>query len=74
MYRIFSELVKYKTLLCIVDYYSNFPFVKKVAGLSVDDLVYAIQITFAEFRLCIKITSDVETNLLQKHSGSSAKG
>ena len=31
--------INYKMLLCIVDYYSKFPIMKKAEGLSADDLI-----------------------------------
>ena len=52
-------IVNYKSPLCIVDYYNNYPAVKKVANLSVDTPVLTTKITFAEFRLTKKIISDV---------------
>ena len=38
-----------KTLLCIVDYYSKFPIVKKVNSLSADNLVQMAKLIFAEY-------------------------
>ena len=61
------------TLLCIVDYYSKFPVVKKVASLSVDYLVHTTKLTCSEFGLPRKIISDVGKTLHQKHSRSSAE-
>ena len=49
-------------MYCIVDYYSKFPVVKKVASLSADDLVHTSKMTFAVFGLPRKIISDVVTN------------
>ena len=39
------------TLLCIVDYYSKFPVVKKTDGLLVDNLVRMAKNVFTEFGL-----------------------
>ena len=38
-------------VLCIVDYYSKFPFVNKAGGLSADDMIRAANSVFAEFAL-----------------------
>ena len=46
------------TLPCIIDYYSKFPIVQKVDGLSADDLISAAKIVFAECGLPKKIISD----------------
>ena len=48
-----------KTFPCIVDYYSKFQVVKRVASLSTDDLVHATKMTIAEFGLSKKIISVV---------------
>ena len=56
-------MINYKNLLCIVYYYSKFPVVKKVTGLSADNLVHAAKMTFTEFVLPRKIISDVGMNL-----------
>ena len=39
-------MVNNKSLLCIVHYYSKFPIMKKVAGLSADDLVHTTKVIF----------------------------
>ena len=44
-------MVNNKSLLCIVDYYSKFPIVKKVAGLSAADLLKIAMLIFAEYGL-----------------------
>ena len=41
--------VNNNTLLCVVDYYSKFPIVERVDGLSTDDLIKAAKIVFTEF-------------------------
>ena len=44
--------VKNNLLLCIVDYYSKFPVIKKTDGLSAGGLIRAVKIGFfSEFRL-----------------------
>ena len=49
--------VKNKTLVCIVNYYSQFPIVKK-PSLTADDLVEAAKIVFIQFGFPKKIISD----------------
>ena len=46
------------TLLCIVDYYSKFPIMKKADGLSADDLFREMKIVFTQFGLPKKVVSD----------------
>ena len=57
--------IKNNMLICIVDYYSKFPIVKKADGLSADDLIRGAKIVFAEFGLPKKIVSDAGTNFYQ---------
>ena len=40
------RFVKYKTLLCIVDYYSKFPIVNEANDLTADGLIMAAKIVF----------------------------
>ena len=57
-------MINNENLLFIVDYYSKFPAVKKIASLSADDQVYAAKMIFAEFGLPWKIIWDVGTSLI----------
>ena len=50
-----------KTSLCIFDFDSKFPIVKKIAGLSADDLVQITKIICAEYGMSKKIILDAET-------------
>ena len=56
--------INYNMLLCIVDYYSKFPIVKKADGLSADDLTRGAKIVFTEFGLPKKIVSDAGKNFI----------
>ena len=47
-----------KKNLCIVDYYSKFPALRKVRSMSAKDLIQAIKAIFTEFGLCKKLVSD----------------
>ena len=40
---------KYKHYLCIVDYDSKFPVVKRLEGLSADNLINMVKIIFAKY-------------------------
>ena len=62
--------VKTKTKLCIVDYYSKFPIVKKANHLACDDLVKAAKVILTEFGLPKKIISDVGMNFTMVCSDS----
>ena len=59
-------VIKNKTLLRILYCYSNFPIVKKVGSLAVDDLVQMTKIIFAEYGLSKKMISDAGTNFTSK--------
>ena len=52
-------MIRNKISLCIVDYYSKFHIVMKVASLAVDNLVYMAKMILADFCLPKKIVSDV---------------
>ena len=47
-----------KNCLCIVDYHSKFPIIKKAEDLSTDSLILAHKIIFSEYGLLKKIMSD----------------
>ena len=51
-------MVHNKMLLCIANYYSKFPVVKKVGNLAADDIVQIAKIIFAEYGLPKMIVSD----------------
>ena len=44
-------MINNKNLLCIVDYYSNVPVLKKVESLLTKDLIQATKVVFAESSL-----------------------
>ena len=54
-------MINNKMLLCIVDYHSRFPVVKKGDNHAVDDLVQMTTMIFAEYGLPKKIISDTST-------------
>ena len=53
-----------KNYLCIIDYNSKFPIVKRLEGLSVKNLINAVKIIFAEYGIPHKIMSDAGTNFV----------
>ena len=56
-------MVNNKMLLCIVDYYSKFPVVKKVGSLAVDSLIQMTKVIFVQHGLAKKIVSNAGMNL-----------
>ena len=48
--------------LCIVDYHSKFPVIKKMEGLSTESLIATAKVIFAEYGIPCKIMSDAGTN------------
>ena len=53
-----------KNYLCIVDYHSKFPFIKRLERLSVESLVKTVKIMFAKYGAPQKIMSDAGTNFI----------
>ena len=53
-----------KHYLCIVDYHSKFPIIRKTEDLSVDSLILTCKIIFAEYGLPKKIMSDSGSNFI----------
>ena len=47
-----------RNYLCIVDYHSKFPVIKKAEDLSADSLILTCKIIFSEYGLPDKIISD----------------
>ena len=62
-----------KNYLCIVDYHSKFPVIKKMEDLSADSLILTCKIIFAEFGLPKKIILDPGVTLFQINSRHSAE-
>ena len=53
-----------KNYLCIIDYNSKLPVIKKLEGLSAESLITTTKIIFAEYGIPPKIMSDAGTNLV----------
>ena len=54
-----------KTPLCIADYHSKFPVIKKTEGLPADNLIIAFKF-FTEYKLPKKIMSDAGVNFVSE--------
>ena len=53
-----------KNYLCTVDYHSKFPVVKRMEGLSTDNLIATAKVIFAEYGMPCKLMSDAGTNFV----------
>ena len=53
-----------KNYLCIIDYNSKFPVIKKLEGLSAESLINTTKIIFAKYGIPPKIMSDAGTNFV----------
>ena len=54
--------------ICIVDYHSTFHVVKKMEGLSADNVMKTCKTIFSKYRLASKIVSDADTNFISEKS------
>ena len=59
-------MINNENLLCIVDYYNEFPVMKKVEILSAEDLIQLVKIVFAELGLPKKLVSNADTNFVSE--------
>ena len=55
-----------KNYLCIVDYHSKFPVVKRLEGLSAESLITTIKVIFADYGIPQKLMSDAGTNFVHQ--------
>ena len=53
-----------KNYLCIVDYHSKFPVIKRMEGLSTASLITTTKVKFAEYGIPCKLMSDAGTNFV----------
>ena len=53
-----------KNYLCIVDYHSKFPVIKRLEGLSTENLIATGKVIFAEYGIPCKLMSDAGTNFI----------
>ena len=50
--------------ICIIDYHSKFPVVKRLEGLSTEKLMTTAKVIFAEYDIPCKLMSDTGTNFI----------
>ena len=55
-----------KNYLCIIDYHSRFPVVKKIGGLSVDSLTLVLKVVFAGYGIPKRVMSDAGGNFISE--------
>ena len=53
-----------KSYLCIVDYHSKFPIIKRMEGLSTESLITTRKVIFAKYGIPCKLMSDAGTNFM----------
>ena len=53
-----------KNCLCVQDYNSKFPVIKRLEGLSVENLINTVKIIFTKYGIPQKIMSDTGTNFV----------
>ena len=53
-----------KNYLCIVDFHSKFPVIKRMEGISTESLIATTKVIFAEYGIPCKIMSDTGTNFV----------
>ena len=53
-----------RNYLCVIDYNSKFPIIKRLEGLSADNLINTVKIIFTEYGIPWKILSDAGTNFV----------
>ena len=55
-----------KNYLHVVDYHSKFLVVKKMEGLSADNLISALKVVFAEYSIPKRVMSDTGDNFISE--------
>ena len=58
-----SSIKKY---LCIVDYHSKFPVIKRMEGLSAENLIARVKGIFAEYGIPHRLMSDAGSNFVSE--------
>ena len=53
-----------KNYLCIIDYHSKFPVIKRLEGLAVESLITTTKVIFTEYGIPQKLISDTGTNFV----------
>ena len=55
-----------KNYLCIVDYHSKFPVIKRMEGLSAENLIATTNVIFAEYGILHRLMSDASSNFVSE--------
>ena len=55
-----------KNYLCTVDYHSKFPVIKRMEGLSAENLITTVKIIFAEYSIPCRLMSDAGNNFVSE--------
>ena len=55
-----------KKYLCIIDYHSKFPVIKRIEGLSAGSLIATIKVIFTEYGILHRLMSDTGTNFVSE--------
>ena len=53
-----------KNYLCIIDYHSKFPVIKRMEGLSAESLIATVKVIFVEYGIPCRLMSDAGTNFV----------
>ena len=53
-----------KNYLCLIDYHSKFPIIKRLEGLSAENLITTTKVIFAEYGIPCRLMSDAATNFV----------
>ena len=55
-----------KNYLCVVDFHSKFPVIKRMEGLSAESLIATVKIIFAEYSIPCRLMSDDGSNFISE--------
>ena len=55
-----------KNYLCVVDYHSKFPIIKRMEGLSAESLITTVKLIFAEYGIPHRLMSDAGSNFVSE--------
>ena len=55
-----------KNYLCVIDYHSKFPVIKRMEGLSTESLIAAIKVISAKYGILHRLMSDAGTNFISE--------
>ena len=55
-----------KNYLCIIDYHSKFPVIKRMEGLSAESLITTVKVIYAEYGIPHRLMSDTGSNFVSE--------